>query len=436
MAEYRFILQPYKGINTRYDCPGCGKRKKFTRYIDTETGDHLHESVGRCNRESNCGYQFTPKQYFEENGIKTEFVDKYAHAEYSVNPTQKPISFIPMEIFKQSRACYGENHFITFLKRLFSDEMAIKLIEKYHIGTSKHWPGATIFWQIDKSGKLRTGKIMLYNSDTGKRVKEPYNHFTWAHALLKITDFNLKQCFFGEHLLKSDPEKTIAIVESEKTAVIASVYLPEFIWLATGGLSNLSPERSKVLKNRNVILFPDIKGFDKWNEKGKELTRLVPGTWFNISDLLERKATETERQQGLDLADYLIRFGYKEFQQQEQPEHQQKAFKQPQPQEIPQVQELPSNQLFELDESDTINNRIITEMAESFDKKIPAWVAKNGKLFIKTPCAETYTVYPGVTHYNERLCIPVFEGRENVMIESLTPVFIDLKTLTINIKTI
>lgn len=54
-------------MKTRYDCPGCGKHKIFSRYLDTQTGEHLRPSVGRCNRESNCGYHYTPKQYFEDN---------------------------------------------------------------------------------------------------------------------------------------------------------------------------------------------------------------------------------------------------------------------------------------------------------------------------------------------------------------------------------
>jgi hypothetical protein len=32
-------------------------------------------------------------------------------------------------------------------------------------------------------------------------------------------DFELKQCYFGEHLLEKYPEKPVAVVESEKTAV-------------------------------------------------------------------------------------------------------------------------------------------------------------------------------------------------------------------------
>jgi len=124
-----------------------------------------------------------------------------------------------------------------------------------------------------------------------------------------MPEFELKQCFFGEHLLQ-DKQKPVAITESEKTAVISSVYFPQFIWLAAGSLTNLNAEKCSILKGRTVILFPDLKGFEKWSNKAKELSHLAS---FNVSDLLERKATEAEKEQGFDLADYLIKFDYKEF---------------------------------------------------------------------------------------------------------------------------
>ena len=151
---------------------------------------------------------------------------------------------------------------------------------------------------------------MLYSPTTGKRVKEPFNHISWVHKALKQPEFELRQCLFGEHLIKHDLFKPVAIVESEKTAVIASVYLPQFIWLAVGSLTNLNAEKCSILKGRTVTLFPDLNGFQKWNSKAKELSHLAK---FTVSDLLERKATEAERKQGLDLADYLLKFSYKDF---------------------------------------------------------------------------------------------------------------------------
>lgn len=374
MNENRYILEPYKGMNTRYSCPNCKHKGMLSLYIDTQTKEHLSPSVGRCNRESNCGYHYTPKQYFEDNDINvkkdnniTQLKDKITFDfEYSENiknavkritnckfdavekqwyignsiiteqirdfskeynftiieykpqqtKTTKPVSVIPVEVFKQSlqieknvSQVANTNHFIKFLIDLFGVEVTSQLTSNYFIATSKHWDGATVFWQIDTQGNIRTGKIMLYDAITGKRVKEPYNHITWVHKALNQSEFELKQCLFGEHLLQ-DKTKPVAIVESEKTALISSVYLPQFIWLAVGSLNNLNAEKCSVLKGRTVTLFPDLNGFDKWNNKANELSHLAI---FTVSDLLERKATEAERKQGFDLADYLIKFDYRDF---------------------------------------------------------------------------------------------------------------------------
>ena len=307
-TAHRYTLEPYKGMNTRYRCPSCQQRDKtFSLYIDTETGEHIHPTVGRCNRESNCGHHYTPKQYFQDNNIS--FDKPKAYKPRPVTPQQKPVSSIPVEVFKASLKAHETNHFVQFLINLFGVEVASQLVSRYFIATSKHWNGATVFWQIDTQGKVRTGKIMLYSPTTGKRVKEPFNHISWVHKALKQPEFELRQCLFGEHLL-IHKTKPVAIVESEKTAVIASVYLPQFVWVAVGSLTNLNAEKCSILKGRTVTLFPDLNGFEKWSSRAKELSHLAP---FTVSDLLERKATEAERKQGFDLADYLIKFDYKAF---------------------------------------------------------------------------------------------------------------------------
>ena len=306
---YKYTLEPYKGMISRYTCPECGKAKEFTRYIDIETGEHLADHVGKCSRENKCGYHYKPKQYFEANILSIDKPKPYFKRVQPL-PIVKPVSFIPFNTFKNSLSGYEQNNFVNYLISLFGLEITNDLISKYYIGSSNHWQGANIFWQVDARGKIRTGKIMLYNPTTGKRVKEPYNHINWVHSANKQAEFNLQQCLFGEHLIVQDYSKTIAIVESEKTAIIASVYLPQFTWLAVGSLTNLTFEKCKVLKGFKVVLFPDLKGFEKWNTKAKELSTLA---CFTVSDLLERKATETEKQQGFDLADYLIKFDYKAF---------------------------------------------------------------------------------------------------------------------------
>lgn len=337
MSEHKYILEPYKGMNTRYRCPSCQQRDKtFSLYIDTETGEHIHPTVGRCNRESNCGHHYTPKQYFQDNNISFDTPQPKAYKPRPVTPPPKPVSFIPVEVFKASLnpIAFETNHFVQFLINLFGVEVASKMVSRYFIATSKHWNGATVFWQIDIKGKVRTGKIMLYSPTTGKRIKEPFNHINWVHKALKKPEFELRQCLFGEHLL-IDKTKHVAIVESEKTAIIASVYLPQFIWVAVGSLTNLNAEKCSILKGRTVTLFPDLNGFEKWSNKANELSHLAI---FTVSDLLELKATEAEKKQGFDLADYLIKYDYK-------------AFALPEPEPPPAVQPLVEVKPFEQPEN-------------------------------------------------------------------------------------
>ena len=235
------------------------------------------------------------------------------------------LSTIPATLLISSLVGYENNNFVKYLLCLFGFDITVQLISRYNIGTSKYWPGATVFWQADVHGKIRSGKIMKYDTHTGRRIKKPFNHITWVHSVLKKENFELRQYLFGEHLLginwhgchNACPDNfgklsglPIAIAESEKTAIIASVYLPQFVWLACGSLTNLTIEKCKVLAGRHVILFPDLNGYGRWREKAKELRSVTSVT---VSNLLDRKANSPERANGFDLADYLVRFDAEEF---------------------------------------------------------------------------------------------------------------------------
>ena len=115
----------------------------------------------------------------------------------------------------------------------------------------------------------------------------------------------MQQCFFGEHLLTIFPTATVAIVESEKSAMIASLIMPELICLATGGIQGLSIEKCQVLKNRNVILFPDLGAFEKWSLKAQEISKYSHCV-VSVSTILQYTSTSEEKLEGLDIADYLI----------------------------------------------------------------------------------------------------------------------------------
>lgn len=302
--EHRYTLEKYKNLSSRHLCPKCGK-KELTFYIDTETNGPIHPTVGRCNRESNCSYNYTPKQYFTDNNIFADTSPPVATKMTPLKPEPKQISYIDFDIFKQSLANYENNNFIKFLTSTFGENITDDLIKKYNIGTSTHWEGSTVFFQMDNDNKIRAGKVMLYETHTGKRIKVPFDHITWLHSLMKSEMFNLSQCLFGLHLIKGNL-KPIAICESEKTSIIASVYLPQFIWLATGGKNNMRADLFTNLQNRKVVFFPDLKCFDLWSEKANTFGL----SNYTISDLLERKASDADKIKGLDLVDYLLKYDY------------------------------------------------------------------------------------------------------------------------------
>jgi hypothetical protein len=69
-------------------------------------------------------------------------------------------------------------------------------------------------------------------------------------------------------------------------------------------LSNLTKERCKALKGRNVLLFPDFGCFDKWTNKAKELSEIMS---INVSNLLEKSSDKYGLKLGDDLADLILK---------------------------------------------------------------------------------------------------------------------------------
>lgn len=299
--NYRYQLEKYSGRNSRYTCPQCGKAHRFTRYIDTETGEHLAPHVGRCNREVECGYHETPREFFQDNGYSIEdsgYRKVTTNVPYQTSPIGYHASNIQHQLSDISPTLgnYAENHLIAYLEAKLGPAATEQLIARYRIGTHHHWRDSTVYWYISKAQQPCSGKVMLYNPHTGKRVKEPFNHVTWMHSLLGIEGFVRQPCFFGEHLL-ANTTLPVSIVESEKTALVAAHHLPGSIWLATGGLSSLNIDHCRrVLKGRKLTLFPDAGAYDKWQPIAAQLPNC------NISRMIEYYHALP----GDDLADMLV----------------------------------------------------------------------------------------------------------------------------------
>ncbi|MEM8520640.1 DUF6371 domain-containing protein [Flavobacterium sp. PL12] len=270
----------------KFICPSCQK-KTFVRYFDNEQNSLVEGNFGRCDRESNCKYHLAPKH----NGTIATIVNP---------PVKIKASTLNPELLNRCKKNFSQNNLVLFLRNYFSDEEIESVIEKYFIGTSVYWKGATVFWQINSQNEVMAGKVMLYNQKSGSRIKKPSPHITWVHKILKIEPYSLQQCLFGLHLKNANTHQTIAITESEKTTVMMSLLLPEYTWMATGGKANLKRELLLPIKEYNIVVYPDKSEFDDWNKITVALQR--EGFRIRCSQFIENRDVQV----GTDLADIYL----------------------------------------------------------------------------------------------------------------------------------
>lgn len=315
-------LESYKGTKSRHICPSCGARGCFVRYVGDD-GNYIDETVGKCNRESKCAYHRKPREFFADNPYLSKSATFKPKGQartngrfaaqtvtQSVTATKTALirpDYISSDVLLRTLGNYENNAFVSFLFSLFPEdsEAVEKAVKDYLIGTTKD--NRTIFWQIGASRNIRTGKIIAYHAQTGKRRKDINPN--WIHSELKKsghlkTDFNLTQCFFGLHLLPTAKEQPLAICEAEKTAIIGSICFPQFVWLACGAKGYLNADKLQRFSKRKIILYPDADAFKLWTDKAKEARS--NGLTVKVSSLIEKHATAKQKADGYDLADYLI----------------------------------------------------------------------------------------------------------------------------------
>ena len=230
-------------------CPNCGQRR-FVPYVLTEDNETIvNPAWGRCDRENSCGYWMKP--------------DGNIAIEPKAPTPPAPPMWISQSILQTPRR---RDNLYQYGRWLVGEERANAVWHIYSVLSATD--GGTIFLQIAADDVIRGGKIIRYAS--GHRVKDD-KPVQWLHKDRRYKMFvhgeSLHQCFFGEHLLKQMPDAPVAVVESEKTALLMSAIRPTFVWLASGGSCNLqNPEKNKVLDGRDVTVFPDNGMFIKWRQ--------------------------------------------------------------------------------------------------------------------------------------------------------------------------
>lgn len=249
-------------------CPNCGE-PRFVPYVLASDGKTIAKDsagnaiFGRCDRENNCGYHKYP----------TSSIDAGDYVPV-VQPPLEPIridggclNHQKTNLYSWAVALLMANGFERWVAELVMESGW----EQYQI-SSHH--SSTVFPQIDKNGKIRALKAILYK-DNGHRDKNAVPA-VFLHKFAPYSGYvsgeELHQCFFGLHLAAraaKTSKPAVALVESEKTALVMSAIAPVRIWLATGGSQMIkSAERCRELSEltSDVLVLPDNGQLGVWRE--------------------------------------------------------------------------------------------------------------------------------------------------------------------------
>lgn len=248
---------------------------------------------------------------YEDDSTLQKTIRKPKRITKPTKPMSQPVNiqFLDSSYIAKKRS--NESPFCKALvsNNILTPEQMQHAAERYHLGISHD--NGVIFWQIDEQRRLREGKIMFYlpnchrdhNNDPStisSRLKK--------HGSLS-SDWSASYCLFGLHLVTEDSK--VAIVESEKTAIICSELLPDFAWVATGGSSFLTTTALQplALLKAKIIIFPDTDSdgtmFNKWKTITEKASKALNIPIY-ISNLLELHATPDQKSRKIDIADFLI----------------------------------------------------------------------------------------------------------------------------------
>lgn len=128
--------------------------------------------------------------------------------------------------------------------------------------------------------------------DTGSNPASAWR--TWEAIMEKVFALNYEV---------NDKGKIPHLIGME--ALIAAHFMPDGLWLATGGKNGCFNEKAVcVLEHRDVVLMPDLGATEQWKQKTSMLANVCRSV--SVSTVLEDMATDEQRDQGLNITDFLL----------------------------------------------------------------------------------------------------------------------------------
>lgn len=222
-------------------------------------------------------------------------------------PTLPPVYITPQQVEAAARH-YRETSLYIWLCAEYDRAEVEEVLERYRIGGSSFAPTpegyrAASLPYINAAGNCVDCKLQQYDTTTGSRKGKPIN---WALKRMQLSDRRAQWCNFGDHLLTTQPDAEVNLVEAEKSALILSLTYPGKIWIATGSKQNLTPERFTPYRGRKITIYPDRDGVEAWRAKAEELA--AEGYSIRIDTTITHYPGESKD----DLADIVLRFRHGE----------------------------------------------------------------------------------------------------------------------------
>lgn len=299
----------FSGRRTR--CPECHSSDGFAGIVSIDgvrCGDPLRH--GKCH---SCGAMIWPD-------------DAPSNDQPRHRTESKPAAMVRDGLIQETSAETSALH--VALINIGGQAMASHL-RQWNIGTDGE--GWTLFHMIDAKGQHRTTKGIPYDK-AGKRLEftnKPDARFAIvmpSGAYVNLSkDKGYRRCMFGEQWMQPgmamidhrgdkprqctyDATTPIVLVESEKTAVLASFMMPQWIWLASGGAKAITKEIASPLRDRVVLIMFDCDHAGR--DAAAKAADVIAGIGGKPIHQIDGKPVQdhvfTAAADGYDFADYVM----------------------------------------------------------------------------------------------------------------------------------
>lgn len=264
----------------------CGQSNKSGKYVPVLRGG----AVMRFGNEGVAGYCFECARLCVD-ARTSEFG-------VPLGPPPRQVKEAPRDVVVSSRITPDNlrssltKHLRKVSPNLSDSEVSSRVDEVWEdYGVGGGPDGITVFWVQERLEALPvTAQAVQYRPGSINRDKSSspyYLHTKWEGAFPRIG--------FGSHLLEKYPDREVGIVEAPKTALIAAIYRPERVWIATIGASGIRWTLESIPTTRFLEVYPDNDAVEGWKHANRARTRCKVYSLRNI----------VEDAKG-DLADYLI----------------------------------------------------------------------------------------------------------------------------------